>query len=97
MTATKMEEAEKKREAEIQRKVLEHVISNGSLYKSELEAWMRSQGMAKNIAQNAYSDMVKANQLAKVTERLTNRAVVGIPSVISKMLLEAPPGKYRLD
>ena len=52
---------------EMRRKIIEHVTSKGCLYKSELDEWMRSQGMAKNTAQSIYSDMVKSMELVKVT------------------------------
>ena len=77
-------------------KILEHVTSKGCLYKSELDEWMRSQGMAKNTAQSIYSDMVKSMELVKVTEHLTNKVVVGIPSAISNMLSESQPDRYRM-
>ena len=80
----------------MRRKILEHVTSKGCLYKSELDEWMRSQGMAKNTAQSIYSDMVKSMELVKVTEHLTNKVVVGIPSAISNMLSESQPDRYRM-
>ena len=41
--------------------------------------------------------MVKSKELVKVTEHLTNRVVVGIPSAISNVLSEAPIDKFRLN
>ena len=81
----------------MRRKILGYVTSKGYLYRSELEEWMYSQGMAKNKAQSIYSDMVKSKELVKVTEHLTNRVVVGIPSAISNVLSEAPIDKFRLN
>ena len=84
---------------EMRRRILEYVTSKGYLYKSELDEWMRFEGMPKNTAQNIYSDMVQAKELARVKERRPNSAVVvvGIPSAISKMLSESQPNKYIRD
>ena len=79
--------------------ILDYVTSKGCLYKSELDEWMRFEGMPKNTSQNIYSDMVQAKELARVKERRPNSAVVvvGIPSAISKMLSESQPNKYIRD
>ena len=70
--------------------------SKGGLFKSELEDWMRTQGLSKNVAQSIYSSMIASGDLAKITEHLTNRVFVGTPTVIAKMLAESPPETYRM-
>ncbi len=97
MTSEQRTDAYRRQGDEMRRKILEYVSSRKYLYKSELDEWMRSQGMAKNSAQSIYSDMVKSKELVKVTEHLTNKVVVGIPSEISNMLSGAPPDRYRLN
>ena len=39
---------------------------------------------------------IKSMELVKVTEHLTNKVVVGIPSAISNMLSESQPDRYRM-
>ena len=75
--------------------ILDYVTSKGYLYRSELEEWMYSQGMAKNKALAAYSGLVESGELAKITEHATNKVLVGSPSHIITMLREDVSGKYR--
>ena len=75
--------------------ILDYVTSKGYLYRSELEEWMYSQGMAKNKALTAYSGLVESGELAKITEHATNKVIVGTQSEIVQMLSEAPAGMYR--
>ena len=96
LTPEQRTDAYRRQGDEMRRKILEYVTSKGCLYKSELDEWMRSHGMAKNTAQSIYSDMVKSMELVKVTEHLTNKVVVGIPSAISNMLSESQPDRYRM-
>ena len=79
----------------MRRKILEHVTSKGCLYKSELDEWMRSQGMAVNKAQNTYSSLVESGELAKITVKGTSKVIVGTPVEIERMLSGAPVGMYR--
>jgi len=99
LTPEQRTDAYRRQGDEMRRKILEHVTSKGYLYKSELDKWMRFEGMPKNTSQNIYSDMVQAKELARVKERRPNSAVVvvGIPSAISKMLSESQPNKYIRD
>ena len=75
--------------------ILDYVTSKGYLYRSELEEWMYSQGMAKNKALAAYSDLVESGKLARITVRSTSKVIVGTQSEIVRMLSEAPAGMYR--
>jgi len=79
----------------MRRKILEYVISRGHLYRSELETWIYSQGMAKNKALTVYSDLVESGELAKITVKGTSKVIVGTPNEICRMLAEAPVGMYR--
>ena len=79
----------------MRRKIMEFVISRRHLYKSELDEWMRSQGMAVNKAQNTYSSLVESGALAKITEHATNKVIVGSPSHILKILKDDISGRYR--
>jgi hypothetical protein len=56
---------------------------------------MYSQGMAKNKALTAYSDLVESGELARITVRSTSKVIVGTQSEIVRMLSEAPAGMYR--
>ena len=95
LTSEQRTDAYKRQGDEMRRKILEYVISRGHLYKSELDEWMRSQGMAINKAQNAYSELVATGKLAKATEHATNKVIVGTPTEIYQMFSKAPAGKYR--
>jgi len=75
--------------------ILDYVTSKGYLYRSELEEWMYSQGMAKNKALAAYSGLVESGELARITVRSTSKVIVGTQSEIVRMLSEAPAGMYR--
>ena len=75
--------------------ILDYVTSKGYLYRSELEEWMYSQGMAKNKALTAYSGLVESGALAKITVHGTSKVIVGTPAEICRMLAEAPVGMYR--
>ena len=77
--------------------ILDYVTSKGYLYRSELEEWMYSQGMAKNKALAAYSGLVESGELAKITEHATNKVIVGTPSHILTMLRDDISGKYRRE
>ena len=81
---------------EMRRKILEYVTEKGHLYKSELDEWMRSQGMAVNKAQNTYSSLVESGELAKITEHATSRVIVGDPDVIHKMYANDVSGRFRI-
>jgi hypothetical protein len=80
----------------MRRKILEYVISRRHLYKSELDEWMRSQGMAVNKAQNTYSSLVESGALAKITEHVTSRVIVGTPDEIRKMYANDIAGRFRI-
>ena len=75
--------------------ILDYVTSKGYLYRSELETWIYSQGMAKNKALTAYSGLVESGELAKITVHGTSKVIVGTPAEIYRMLSEAPAGMYR--
>ena len=77
--------------------ILDYVTSKGYLYRSELEEWMYSQGMAKNKALAAYSDLVESGKLARITVRSTSKVIVGTPSHILTMLRDDISGKYRRE
>ena len=95
LTSEQRTDAYKRQGDEMRRKILEYVISRGHLYKSELDEWMRSQGMAINKGQNIYSELVETGKLAKATERATNKVIVGTPDHIFPMLENDMSGKYR--
>ena len=95
MTSEQRTDAYRRQGDEMRRKILDHVTQKGHLYKSELDEWMRSQGMAVNKAQNTYSSLVESGELAKITEHATNKVLVGSPSHIITMLREDVSGKYR--
>ena len=95
LTPAQRTDAYKRQGDEMRRKILEYVISRGHLYKSELDEWMRSQGMAINKGQNIYSELVETGKLAKATERATNKVIVGTPDHIFPMLENDMSGKYR--
>ena len=95
LTSAQRTDAYKRQGDEMRRKILEYVISRGHLYKSELDEWMRSQGMAINKAQNTYSELVETGKLAKATEHATNKVIVGTPAHIVTMLENDMSGKYR--
>ena len=95
MTATKMEEAEKKREAEIQRKVLEHITSKGYIYKTDLESWIR-ENITTNKIQEIYNSLIRNGVIRRIVENKTNRVVVGMPVEIFKLLSASPSGMYRM-
>ena len=92
---TQQNDAYKRQGDEMRRKILEYVISRGHLYRSELETWIYSQGMAKNKALTVYSDLVESGELAKITVKGTSKVIVGTPAEICRMLAEAPVGMYR--
>ena len=96
LTPTQRNDAFKQRYESIQQKTKEYLTSKRPIFKSELEDWMRAQGLSKNVAQSIYSSMLKNGDLAKVTEHLTNRVYVGTQEAIAKMLAESPPETYRL-
>ena len=75
--------------------ILDYVTSKGYLYRSELEEWMYSQGMAKNKALTTYSGLIESGELAKITEHGTSKVIVGTPTEIYQMFSKAPAGKYR--
>jgi hypothetical protein len=95
LTSEQRTDAYRRQGDEMRRKILEFVISRRHLYKSELDEWMRSQGMAVNKAQNTYSSLVESGALAKITEHATNKVVVGSPSHILTILKDDITGKYR--
>ena len=96
LTPTQQGDALKQRYESMRQKIKEYVTSKGHLFKSELEDWMHTQGLSKNVSQSIYSSMIKSGDLAKITENLTNRVFVGTPAVIAKTLAESPPDTYRL-
>ena len=96
LTPTQQGDALKQRYESMRQKIKEYVTSKGHLFKSELEDWMHTQGLSKNVSQSIYSSMIKNGDLAKITENLTNRVLVGTPAVIAKTLAESPPDTYRL-
>ena len=73
LTSEQRTDAYRRQGDEMRRKILEFVISRRHLYKSELDEWMRSQGMAVNKAQNTYSSLVESGALAKIAEHATPR------------------------
>ena len=95
LTPAQRTDAYKRQGDEMRRKILEYVISRGHLYRSELETWIYSQGMAKNKALTVYSDLVESGELAKITVKGTSKVIVGTPAEICRMLAEAPVGMYR--
>ena len=95
LTPAQRTDAYKRQGDEMRRKILEYVISRGHLYRSELETWIYSQGMAKNKALTVYSDLVESGELAKITVKGTSKVIVGTPNEICRMLAEAPVGMYR--
>ena len=95
LTPAQRTDAYKRQGDEMRRKMLEYVISRGHLYRSELETWIYSQGMAKNKALTVYSDLVESGELAKITVKGTSKVIVGTPAEICRMLAEAPVGMYR--
>ncbi len=95
LSPTQQGDALKQRYESVRQKIKEHVISKGHLFKSELEDWMRAQGVSKNVSQSIYSSMIKSGELAKTTENITSKVIVGIPSEIYKILVNASPGTYR--
>ena len=95
LTSEQRTDAYKRQGDEMRRKILEYVISRGHLYRSELETWIYSQGMAKNKALTVYSDLVESGELAKITVKGTSKVIVGTPNEICRMLAEAPVGMYR--
>ena len=74
LTSEQRTDAYKRQGDEMRRKILEYVISRGHLYRSELETWIYSQGMAKNKALTVYSDLVESGELAKITVKGTSKA-----------------------
>ena len=95
LTLTQQGDALKQRYESMRQKIKEYVTSKGHLFKSELEDWMRTQGLSKNVSQSIYSNMIKSGELAKTTENITSKVIVGIPSEIYKILVNASPGTYR--
>ena len=95
LTPEQRTDAYRRQGDEMRRKILEHVTSKGCLYRSELEEWMYSQGMAKNKALTAYSSLVESGELAKITVKGTSKVIVGTPVEIERMLSGAPAGMYR--
>ena len=95
LTSEQRTDAYKRQGDEMRRKMLEYVISRGHLYRSELETWIYSQGMAKNKALTVYSDLVESGELAKITVKGTSKVIVGTTAEICRMLAEAPVGMYR--
>ena len=96
LTPEQRTDAYRRQGDEMRRKILEHVTSKGCLYKSELDEWMRSQGMAVNKAQNTYSSLVESGELAKITEHATSRVIVGDPGAIHKMSANDLSGRFRI-
>ncbi len=95
LTPTQQGDALKQRYESMRQKIKEYVTSKGHLFKSELEDWMRAQGLSKNVSQSIYSSMIKSGELAKTTVNITSKVIVGIPSEIYKILVNASPGTYR--
>ena len=95
LTPTQQGDALKQRYESMRQKIKEYVTSKGHLFKSELEDWMRAQGLSKNVSQSIYSSMIASGELAKTTENITSKVIVGIPSEIYKILGNASPGTYR--
>ena len=73
---------------------LDFVASKGVLYRSELEEWMCA-NIKKNMRGIVYKDLIDSGRLLKMTERLSSKALVGIPNKICQMRMEAPPETYR--
>ena len=96
LTSEQRTDAYRRQGDEMRRKILEFVISRRHLYKSELDEWMRSQGMAVNKAQNTYSSLVESGALAKITEHVTSRVIVGAPDEIRKMYANDIAGRFRI-
>ena len=96
LTPEQRTDAYRRQGDEMRRKILEHVTSKGCLYKSELDEWMRSQGMAVNKAQNTYSSLVESGELAKITEHATSRVIVGDPAAIHKMYANDRSRRFRI-
>ena len=95
LTSEQRTDAYRRQGDEMRRKILKHVTEKGHLYRSELEEWMHSQGMAKNKALTTYSSLVESGELAKITVHGTSKVIVGTPAEIYRMLSEAPAGMYR--
>ena len=95
LSLTQQGDALKQRYESMRQKIKEYVTSKGHLFKSELEDWMRAQGLSKNVSQSIYSSMIASGELAKTTENITSKVIVGIPSEIYKILVNASPGTYR--
>ena len=95
LTPSQQNDALKQRYENLRQKIKEHVTSKGSLFKSELEDWMRTQGLSKNVAQSIYSNMIASGEIAKTTENVTSKVIVGTPAEIYKILANASPGTYR--
>ena len=96
LTPEQRTDAYRRQGDEMRRKILEYVTSKGCLYKSELDEWMRSHGMAVNKAQNTYSSLVESGELAKITEHATSRVIVGDPDAIHKMSANDLSGRFRI-
>ena len=96
MTSEQRTDAYRRQGDEMRRKIMEFVISRRHLYKPELDEWMRSQGMAKNKAQSVYSSLVESGALAKITEHVTSRVIVGTPDEIRKMYANDIAGRFRI-
>ena len=95
MTTEQRTDVYRRQGDEMRRKILQHVTSRGHLYRSELEEWMYSQGMAKNKALTTYSGLIESGELAKITEHGTSKVIVGTPTEIYQMFSKAPAGTYR--
>ena len=95
LTSEQRTDAYRRQGDEMRQKILKHVTEKGHLYRSELEEWMHSQGMAKNKALTTYSSLVESGELAKITVHGTSKVIVGTPAEIYRMLSEAPAGMYR--
>ena len=95
MTPAQRTDAHRRQGDEMRQKIMEYVTEKGHLYRSDLEDWMRAQGMAKNKALTTYSGLVESGELAKITVHGTSKVIVGTPAEIYRMLSESPVGMYR--
>ena len=95
MTSEQRTDAFRRQGDEMRRKILDYVTKQGHIYRSELEEWMYSQGMAKNKALATYSGLVESGEIAKITVHGTSKVIVGTPAEIYRMISEAPAGMYR--
>ena len=95
MSTSQRADATARKQDEMERKILQHLSSCGPIYKKELETWMKGENMPKNMSEAVFSALLASRKIAKATERLTNRVLVGSPSAIFELLDNASPNTYR--